>query len=259
MATKPASLPEFASGGAAAVTAPTAAKKLLGWVVGEKPPAQYLNWWQELVYNWTQYLDDLENQGFTWTIAHTFNALATFAAGISTATLQATTARSSATAGSGQSVAEGVFYKESAPVALGRINDGVIVWSIGVREVIKNVTGSYVIAVAGAANAIIGIGNVINQGGYVATSDSAEAGWAPTTAYVRGKIVTNDGGKRYWCITNGTSAGAGGPTGTAADITDGTVHWKYAGTVSLQSIYFATYNDAGGSIDAEIGFVVYGF
>ncbi len=52
--------------------------------------------------------------------------------------------------------------------------------------------------------------------------------WAPTTGYVIGDIRTN-ATRIYYCITAGTSAGAGGPTTTAADITDGTVHWRYTG------------------------------
>lgn len=53
--------------------------------------------------------------------------------------------------------------------------------------------------------------------------------WTITTAYIVGDLVTNSG-KMYQCITAGTSAGAGGPTTTAADITDGTVHWTHLGT-----------------------------
>ena len=56
--------------------------------------------------------------------------------------------------------------------------------------------------------------------------------WAPTTGYVATpgarSVVTNDG-RTYICITGGTSAGSGGPTGTGTDITDGTVHWRYLG------------------------------
>lgn len=52
--------------------------------------------------------------------------------------------------------------------------------------------------------------------------------WAALTAYAIGARVVNSGNV-YRCITAGTSAGATGPTGTAADITDGTVHWKYLG------------------------------
>lgn len=57
----------------------------------------------------------------------------------------------------------------------------------------------------------------------------AAAAWVASTAYSLGQFVTN-AGKVYYCITAGTSAGSGGPTTTGADITDGTVHWKYLGT-----------------------------
>lgn len=58
--------------------------------------------------------------------------------------------------------------------------------------------------------------------------------WAPSTAYAAGTTapegdrVTN-GGNVYLCITSGISAGSGGPTTEAADITDGTVHWRWLG------------------------------
>jgi uncharacterized phage protein gp47/JayE len=52
--------------------------------------------------------------------------------------------------------------------------------------------------------------------------------WAGTTAYVVGDRRSN-ASRSYVCITSGTSAGAGGPTTTDADITDGTVHWRYMG------------------------------
>lgn len=57
------------------------------------------------------------------------------------------------------------------------------------------------------------------------------AAWAATTAYTVGQYVTNSS-NIYRCITAGTSAGTGGPTGTTADITDGTVHWAYVQAVS---------------------------
>jgi len=51
--------------------------------------------------------------------------------------------------------------------------------------------------------------------------------WAISTAYVVGAVVLNDTNKIYACTTAGTSAGAGGPTGTGTSITDGTVVWTY--------------------------------
>ena len=52
--------------------------------------------------------------------------------------------------------------------------------------------------------------------------------WAITTAYTLGNRRTN-AGNAYEVITAGTSAGSGGPTTEAADITDGTVHWRFLG------------------------------
>ncbi len=57
---------------------------------------------------------------------------------------------------------------------------------------------------------------------------AAATAWAITTAYVVGDIRKNSG-RIYYCITAGTSAGAGGPTTTSDDITDGTAHWRYVG------------------------------
>jgi hypothetical protein len=66
----------------------------------------------------------------------------------------------------------------------------------------------------------------------------AAAAWVALTVYPKGAVVTNDTGKNYICITSGTAAGAGGPSGTTADITDGTVHWMYIGPTGA-----TTYND----------------
>jgi hypothetical protein len=53
--------------------------------------------------------------------------------------------------------------------------------------------------------------------------------WAPSTAYVVGAVVLNDTNRIYACTTAGTSAGAGGPTGstTGTSIPDGTAVWTY--------------------------------
>lgn len=52
--------------------------------------------------------------------------------------------------------------------------------------------------------------------------------WAALGNYVVDDRVTNSS-RCYECITAGVAAGAGGPTTTADDITDGTVHWRYIG------------------------------
>lgn len=52
----PSEYPEWASGGSAAITDPTLAEKQLGWTGGEEPPAEYFNWWMNLVYLWIVWL-----------------------------------------------------------------------------------------------------------------------------------------------------------------------------------------------------------
>jgi hypothetical protein len=54
---RPTEYPEWASGGGAVLVDPLLAKKQLGWVDQEKPAGPYMNWWQNLVYKWVQFLD----------------------------------------------------------------------------------------------------------------------------------------------------------------------------------------------------------
>lgn len=67
--------------------------------------------------------------------------------------------------------------------------------------------------------------------------------WQANTAYALGDHVSNDTApvKVYVCITAGTSAGSGGPTGTTANITDNTVHWKFLYSQGL-SVFAPTYD-----------------
>lgn len=50
--------------------------------------------------------------------------------------------------------------------------------------------------------------------------------WQASKAYLLNQQVIANG-NLYRCITAGTSASSGGPSGTGADITDGTAHWQY--------------------------------
>ena len=64
--------------------------------------------------------------------------------------------------------------------------------------------------------------------------------WQASTAYSVGATTQADS-KVYECITAGTSASSGGPSGTNADITDGSVHWKYTNTISALTTQLQTY------------------
>lgn len=88
---------------------------------------------------------------------------------------------------------------------------------------------------SGAGTGPSGAGGAITDGSVVwAYQVALSTAWAGTTPYALGDVVTNDGGKLYSCIKNGTSAGSGGPTGTGNVITDGTVTWTYAGSAIAQ-------------------------
>ncbi|RWB98848.1 MAG: hypothetical protein EOQ56_19125 [Mesorhizobium sp.] len=76
------------------------------------------------------------------------------------------------------------------------------------------------------------IGNAVAASAAVSYWQCTTAGrlapaWAISTAYVVGQLVLNDTDKIYECVTAGTSAGAGGPTGTGSAIADNTVVWDY--------------------------------
>lgn len=58
------------------------------------------------------------------------------------------------------------------------------------------------------------------------TIDYYAAAWAASTAYALNAVVAN-GGNWYICTQAGTSAGAGGPSGTGTSIVDNTVRWDY--------------------------------
>lgn len=63
------------------------------------------------------------------------------------------------------------------------------------------------------------------------TEDEPYSVWAPGTIYALRKYVTNNA-MLYECVTAGTSDTSGGPTGTDAEITDGTVTWCWRNVVA---------------------------
>lgn len=68
--TKPTVLPRYGTTGV--VVTPPSGKQDVGYVENEKPPAQYLNWLALNTYKWLEWLQDINNQAFTWTAAQAF-------------------------------------------------------------------------------------------------------------------------------------------------------------------------------------------
>ena len=54
---KPTDLPRWANV-SGDIVEPTEDKKDVGWIAGEKPPAQFWNWLQKNIYDWLSYFDE---------------------------------------------------------------------------------------------------------------------------------------------------------------------------------------------------------
>lgn len=56
------------------IVEPSPGKKTAGWLPGEQPPAQYMNWLFSFLGQWSQYLNGLEStEALTWALAQIFN------------------------------------------------------------------------------------------------------------------------------------------------------------------------------------------
>ena len=53
-------------------TEPTEGQKDVGWIPGQRPPAQIFNWLLWVIYRWLLWLQDIQNQALTWTTTGTF-------------------------------------------------------------------------------------------------------------------------------------------------------------------------------------------
>lgn len=118
----------------------------------------------------------------------------------------------------------------------------------GVGERVTNDTlKTYVCTVDGrsaTSGGPTGTGTAITDGTvtwmYLEVS-SAATNWChwTSTPYNLGDLVCWDGGKIYECIQAGTSESANPPIGTAQDILDGTVRWRYYTTIPANRTIYA--------------------
>ena len=82
------------------------------------------------------------------------------------------------------------------------------------------------------------------SGGTCSMQGPAAMDWpASSPVYLNQQVLNN--GNVYKCITAGTTASSGGPSGTGTDITDGTAHWAYV-DVSTGAIVLTNDNIANG-------------
>lgn len=78
---------------------------------------------------------------------------------------------------------------------------------------------------------------------------AATTAWVAATPYLAGDVRKN-AGNVYYCVTAGTSAGAGGPATTASSIVDGTVTWTFIGPGAAHASVGITAQETGPRIAA---------
>ena len=206
MATKPLSstLPRYAdtvAGDPSKVSEPPSGKKDIGWVVGEKPPAQWMNWLLLQCYNWLVWLDAFETESHTWTKLQTFAASV-----VNTRAILATgNGSGSAIKGIGGAAGNGIEAEASGAGTYALYGKGTAIGVIGVRgeggsgsvggSFVGGGVGAGVTATGGAGGAagVSGLGTlafsgVLGTGG--ATGKGGEfyggAGGSPEGAYCKG-------------------------------------------------------------------------
>lgn len=206
MATKPLSstLPRWADTVAAdpsKVSEPASGKKDIGWIVGEKPPAQWKNWLLLQCYNWLVWLDAFETEAHTWTITQTFGG------GISVSN---STLNTRAIYGIGNGTAEGIKGVG------GPGGNGIVAEASG--------AGTYALYGKGTALGVIGVrgeggsGSVGGSfiGGGVSAGVSATAGSGGGVGVSALGILTGAGGTFQGGATGDGINTTGGATGHGA-------------------------------------------
>jgi hypothetical protein len=202
MATKPLSstLPRWANtvaGDPSKVSEPASGKKDIGWIVGEKPPAQWKNWLLLQCYNWLVWLDAFETEAHTWTITQTFGG------GISASN---STLNTRAIYGIGNGTAEGIKGVG------GPGGNGIVGEASG--------AGTYALYGKGTALGVIGVrgeggsGSVGGSfvGGGVSAGVSATAGSGGGNGVNALGILTGAGGSFQGGLTGDGVQGTGGAT-----------------------------------------------
>lgn len=130
---------------------------------------------------------------------------------------------------------EDVYNAAFPDSAAGASLDNVLAMTGTIRKAATKSTATVV--AAGTPTTVLPAGRVYQVEGGGATFESLEEvtiaavpAWAPNTVYAAGARVTNDGQVYQEVGDGGTSAGAGGPTGTGQAIADNSATWRWIGT-----------------------------
>ena len=218
MATKPLSstLPRWAdtvAGDPSKVSEPPSGKKDIGWLVAEKPPAQWKNWLLLQTYNWLLWLDAFETESHTWTKLQTFTSSVLN----NRAILATGNGSGSAIKGIGGAAANGIEAEASGAGTYALYGKGTALGVIGVRGEggSGSVGGSFIgggVSAGLSATAGSGGGNGINALGILTGAGGSFQGGA-----------TGDGLQATGGATSGRGATliGGGTSGIGLHVTGG--------------------------------------
>ena len=186
---KPTNLPRWADTVPANRVEPTSGKKDVGWVPGEKPPAQYKNWLLYTIYQWCEWLNDITNQALIWAANHSFNEGASFSR---------TSANTNAVTATGNGTGRGI------------ISTGGGASGDGGRFVGGAPNGKAIVAVGtGAGVGLDATGGATNAAGVVGTGTGTATGIGGTGGATSGPGVTGTGGAPNGVGVTGTGTGTG--------------------------------------------------
>lgn len=153
------------AGTAGGITEPSAGRKGTGWLAGEKPPHGYFNWWQNLTYLWTRFLDTLHARVNVWlngsqfrippawmaSTAYTFGQFRTNGGNVYRVKVAGTSAASGGPTGTGTAIVDGTVTWSFVSQA------GATVWTAStayvVGEHVYNLGNVYECTVAGTSAA----------------------------------------------------------------------------------------------------------
>lgn len=133
------------------------------------------------------------------------------------------------------------FYSGTAPANCAAAATGTLLaeitlpsdWMAGAASRSKGIANGPWVDSSANASGLVGYYRMLNSAGSTCHLQGLVGeNWQASKAYLLNQQVIN-GGNLYRCITAGTSASSGGPTGTGADITDGTAHWAHVGTAEM--------------------------
>lgn len=133
---------------------------------------------------------------------------------------------------------------------------------VGGKDVINSSVRASILPVFVNAVKVAGVQGVLDVSGLLLYTDiiGTPAAWTASHAYVAtvgSRSVVTNVGRTYICVTSGTSAASGGPTGTGTNITDGTAHWYELGNTIVIGAFeqakfdtsrIAVHSSAAGSI-----------